>query len=129
MAPDAGVTPKTGTFGREDRVRRRPEYQAVYARCSPMFTACLVFYACPGTGRRRLGCTVPRAVGNAVVRNRVKRLIRESFRTMRERFPEGCTLVVNAKRSAASLDLAGTKRAFELVAGRLAAEGYPPCAS
>ncbi len=94
-----------------------------------MFTACLVFYACPGTGRRRLGCTVPRTVGNAVTRNRVKRLVRECFRAMRERLPEGCTLVVNAKRSAAGLDHAAVVRAFETVAERLAREGYPGCGS
>ncbi len=92
-----------------------------------MFTACLVFYASPGTGRRRLGCTVPRSVGNAVARNRVKRLMRECFRTTREKLPEGCTLVVNAKRSAAGLDHTGALRAFEAIAERLAREGFPPC--
>jgi ribonuclease P protein component len=128
MAPDPGVTPKTGSFGRDDRVRRRPEFQAVYKACAPIFTASLVFYARPGMGRRRLGCTVPRSVGGAVVRNRVKRLLREGFRRTRPRFPEGCTLVVNAKRSAGSLDFQGVLRAFEGVAERLAREGFPPCA-
>ena len=50
----------------------------------------------------RLGCTVPKVVGNAVERNRLKRLIREAFRRTRDRLPEGCVLVVNAKRSAAA---------------------------
>lgn len=94
-----------------------------------MFTACLVFYACPAPeGGRRMGCTVPKSVGNAVVRNRVKRLIREVFRGMRERFPDGCALVVNAKRSAAGLSHAAALKAFGDVAERLAREGLPPCA-
>ncbi len=123
------MTSRTGPFRKEDRVRKRPEYQSITRRCTPMFTACLVFYACSTPERgRRLGCTVPKSVGNAVVRNRVKRLIREVFRGVRGRFPEGCALVVNAKRSAAGLTHAATLKAFGDVADRIAREGIPPCA-
>ena len=128
MASHARVAPPTGRFRRDDKVRKRPEYLSIYKRAAPMYTARLVFYACPGTGkRRRLGCTVPKVVGDAVERNRLKRLIREAFRHTRERFAEGCVLVVNAKRSASGMTLQDVLGYFEGVAGRLEREGFRTC--
>lgn len=48
----------------------------------------------------RLGLTVSQKVGNAVRRNRVKRLLREVFRRERALFPRGAELVVIAKAGA-----------------------------
>lgn len=128
MASYAGVTPPTGPFRKDDKVRKRPEYLSVYKRSAPMYTARLVFYACPGEGsRRRLGCTVPKVVGNAVERNRIKRLLREAFRRTRDRFPEGCVLVVNSKRAAAGMSLEEAVGHFSDVAGRLDRGGYTLC--
>jgi len=55
------------------------------------------------TARRRLGVTVSKRVGNAVVRNRVKRRIREWFRHKREALPDRLDLVVIARQSAREL--------------------------
>jgi ribonuclease P protein component len=46
-----------------------------------------------------LGITASRKVGNAVVRSRAKRLIREAFRATRGLWPPGIDLVVIVKRS------------------------------
>ena len=51
----------------------------------------------------RLGVTVSRKVGGAVVRNRVKRCIREWFRCASRDLVAGCDLVIIARRGAASL--------------------------
>lgn len=56
-----------------------------------------------GDGRARLGITVSRRVGNAVVRARVKRQIREWFRRNRDRAPIRRDIVVIARPTAASL--------------------------
>jgi ribonuclease P protein component len=49
----------------------------------------------------RLGLTVSRRVGGAVVRNRVKRRLREWFRSHRELVPLGKDLVIIARPAAA----------------------------
>lgn len=51
----------------------------------------------------RIGLTVSRRVGNAVLRNRIKRRVREWFRMHREELPRGVDLVVIARRGAAEL--------------------------
>jgi ribonuclease P protein component len=53
----------------------------------------------------RLGVTVNKKVGNAVKRNRVKRLIREFFRLHQSRFPQGYDVVISATKDAGYLDL------------------------
>jgi len=58
-----------------------------------------------GLGITRLGFMISKKTGNAVKRNRVKRLIRELFRLNTSRFPQGYDIVIAAKRGASDLDL------------------------
>ena len=59
------------------------------------------------TGRVRVGITASRKVGNAVARNRVKRAVRDWFRTRKPKLPsarsDGLDLVVIARRGATRL--------------------------
>ncbi|WP_197452356.1 ribonuclease P protein component [Rosistilla carotiformis] len=51
-------------------------------------------------GFSRIGITIPKKAGNAVVRNRWKRFIREAFRTQRDQLPQGFDFVVRPRRGA-----------------------------
>ena len=52
-----------------------------------------------GSGEPRLGITTTRKMGNAVTRNRARRLLREVFRKNKRFVPNGIDIVVNAKES------------------------------
>jgi ribonuclease P protein component len=91
-----------GRFPAAQRVRKRPEFQRIQTagrRVSTPHFVLLLQARDPGKGgRARLGVTVSRKVGNAVVRNRAKRLIREAFRATRSLWPADMDLVVIVKR-------------------------------
>ena len=54
--------------------------------------------------RQRLGVTVTRKVAGSVGRNRIKRLVRETYRLDRELFPASSDVVVVARNGADALD-------------------------
>lgn len=88
-------------FRKTDRILRQAEFDRVHG--SELFAAddVLVIKAARNdTGRNRLGLSVSRRVGNAVVRNRWKRLIREAFRIQADRLPQGWDLVARPRRGA-----------------------------
>jgi ribonuclease P protein component len=53
----------------------------------------------PEAGPSRFGFTVPKALGKAVARNRIKRRMREAVRSQRELLPENWAIVINPRRS------------------------------
>ena len=85
-------------FLSEMRLRRRADFQKAYQRrCVASDGLLLVFANLNGLDTPRLGLSVSRKVGGAVVRNRWKRRIREAFRISRTELPNGIDLVVIPK--------------------------------
>lgn len=69
-------------------------------------------------GSRRIGISASRRVGNAVVRNRIKRSVREWFRARRDGLPGDLDIVVIARQSASSLGGAEIARSLDALAER-----------
>jgi len=103
------MPPRTGRFQQSDRLRRSVEFQRVIRRGRRVAGTAFVVIVSQRTNRSsqepasRLGITVSRKVGRAVVRNRVKRRIREWFRTRREMLGAGLDWVVIGRSAAATL--------------------------
>src|SRR5579864_5637547 len=98
----------------EQRLRRRDDYDAVYRRGRSWANDLLALRALPnGLERSRFGFSVSKRVGNAVVRNRVKRRLREILRALA--LQRGWDLVFIARPAAAeagSQSLAAPVRAL-----------------
>jgi len=94
-------------FPPEQRLKRPSDFRAVFDRGTKRHTrSFILFRAGGGSDLPRLGVSVGRKVGGAVARNRIKRLLRESFRLhWREWELSGADLVVIAKRGADAVGL------------------------
>jgi ribonuclease P protein component len=90
---------------RGGRLSRSAEFERVYRQGRSTANRHLILYAFPNAAaeRPRLGLSVSRKVGGAVERNRVKRLLRESFAQAESGLAPGNDVVVVARPSAGEL--------------------------
>ncbi len=88
VSPDPAEEPVSLTFRRRHRLTHAREFEAAFAARLRKSAGPLTIFLCP-TDRPepRLGLSIGRRVGNAVVRNRLKRQIREAFRHLRADLP------------------------------------------
>jgi ribonuclease P protein component len=92
------------TFAKKIRLRKRREFLAAQRKGRRHHTAhFIVISAASDATQPRFGVTVSREVGGSVVRNRVKRRVREFFRLRRASVCEAKDWVVIAKRGAEKL--------------------------
>lgn len=71
---------------------------------------------------KRLGLTVGKAFGKAVARNRIKRLMRESYRRLETQIPDGYDFILVARNRAAGKTAADIERDMEYILGKLGLE-------
>ena len=111
--------PAPRAFPKSARVRTRRDFLAIQGGGRKLHTDSFLVFVAPGpSGGKRLGITVSKRVGNAVVRNRVKRLVREIYRLRQAAFPVGADVVFVAKRSAAELEFARADQEVERLCAR-----------
>lgn len=78
------------TFPKSERLLRRSDYEKLsHSRNKAHSSFFLLIWEPSNSGTVRLGITVSRRVGNAVVRNRLKRLVREFYRHHKSNFLPG----------------------------------------
>ena len=110
-------------YTRKMRLRGQADFDRVHESSVYAADQTLVVRAsCNECANLRLGVSISRKVGNAVIRNRWKRLVREAFRLERDHLPKSMDLVVRPRRGAvpdASVIRHSLRRLVERVARQL----------
>jgi ribonuclease P protein component len=92
------------TFPKAERLTLKSEYRHVFKNGEKFVGRHFICYLVrPENEGSKLGFAVSRKVGNAIERNRIKRYLREIYRTMRPRFSTDVLLVIVARPAAADL--------------------------
>ncbi len=87
--------PALFSFPQTVRLKTPAEFQAVYDRKRSVSDALMVIYAKENArSLRRVGLSVSKKIGNAVARNRCKRLFREAYRLSQHELPVGVDLIM-----------------------------------
>ena len=111
MAADA---PSRRGLGRGSRIKQGRDFRKLRTAGQRMVRGCLIanWLHLPGAERSRLGVVVSKKVGGSVVRSRVKRLLRESFRLHQYELAQPLDLVLVARPSIAGRKFADVERDF-----------------
>ena len=84
-----------------ESLKKNRDFQTVYNKGKSLANSYLVMYVLDnGLEKNRLGINVSKKVGNSVVRHRLTRLIRESYRLSEEHFRSGIDIIVIARAGA-----------------------------
>ncbi len=112
---------KKYNFKKINRLKSKQGFQAVYGKGRTVVDALSVFYILPGQGDNiRIGLAVGKKLGCAVIRNRVKRLMREVFRMHLGELKKGYHIVWVARRKLTKADYKTFERVFLRLAKRAA---------
>ncbi len=109
MSPES---PARRGLGRRSRIKQARDFFRVRQAGERAVKGCLIanWLRLPSDSLSRLGVVVSKKVGNAVVRSRAKRLLRESYRQHQHEFTQPLDLVLVARNSIKEKDFAGVER-------------------
>ncbi|CAM3589360.1 MULTISPECIES: ribonuclease P protein component [Brevibacillus] len=92
---------------RSHRLKKNEHFQAVFQRGTSAANKQFVLYSAKQEGQAafRVGISVSKKIGNAVIRNRVKRFIREAVARLEASIPQGLDLVIIARPGVEQMSL------------------------
>ncbi len=103
---------KLFTFPKNRRLVRNSQFKDVLGRGLRVSDGVLTLYMAKNEcGQPRLGVSVGKLWGSAVVRNRLKRLLREAFRQSQDQIPASFDYLLMISRSWRKSDKSGSKEA------------------
>jgi ribonuclease P protein component len=91
---------------RKYRIKKNEDFQTVFKQGKSIANRQFVIYMLqrPEEKELRIGLSVSKKIGNAVTRNRIKRLIRQVFLEEKHRIVSGKEFIIIARKPAAEMD-------------------------
>src|SRR5205807_4465387 len=110
----AAGTPERLRFNRQARIKQGRDFARLRQGGARLAMGCLIanWRRLPADSRSRLGVITSGKVGNAVVRSRARRLLRESFRLHQHELAQPVELVLVARQSIVGKGFAEVERDF-----------------
>jgi ribonuclease P protein component len=110
----AAGSPQRLRFGRAARIKQGRDFMRVRQHGQRLVTGCLIanWQRLPAGSPSRLGVITSGKIGGAVVRNRARRLLRESFRLHQHELAQPLDLVLVARQSIANKKFAEVEKDF-----------------
>ena len=100
-------------YPHSESLKKNRDFQLLYKEGKSRANRYLVLYVKEnGLEKNRLGVSVSKKVGNSIVRHRITRLIRESYRLHEDMFNSGLDMVVIARVSAKDRSMREIERAL-----------------
>src|SRR5688572_19196580 len=103
MNPEPETRNLKRTFGWKERLHQKRDFKRVFEEGHRVSHSGLTMWAYHHPSeiaqKPRLGLAIPKMYGNAVARNRMKRLLREVFRLNKGRLPQGVDLIFSARKA------------------------------
>jgi ribonuclease P protein component len=111
--PVGGRPQRRNTFRKSEKLTRKADFTDIIKRGKKHSTQDILFYSrMNGLPQSRLGIAAPKRLGNAPVRNRCKRRLREIFRTNKDAVPKGYDILAVILRDISTKEFQALRDGF-----------------